>query len=301
MAFRWSKGISPLQTIKRGMTSLFVCAVVLLPLYFTGNQIAGWFGIDFSRDTRTTKPLDALQVRDIDKTSAPIKPFEQPLITVTFDDGWESTYTQALPLLQKYGIPSTQYVLSGTADDKNYMSFKQMINAQKAGHDIQCHSIDHANLTTVDHAKLIKELTECKTVLDSKLHTTIKDFASPYGASNATTIAAIKKTYRSHRNTNGDITTNQADYNDVNIKDHFNRYNIIAVTIRRETTVQELQSAIDYTIQHNGWLVLNYHQVEEGESQFGLDSKVMQEQFEVVSKAHARIVTNAQVLDAMGY
>jgi len=301
MAFRWSKGFSPLQTIKRGIASLFVCAVVLLPLIFMGVQIAGWLGVDFSRDPRSNVPLAAMQVRDIDKTTSDVRPFEQPLISVTFDDGWETTYSQALPLLQKYGIPSTQYVLSGTADNRSYMSFAQMVNAAKAGHDIQCHSIDHANLTELDHAKLLKELADCKTTLEQKVGVKISDFASPYGASNATTIQAIKNIYRSHRNTDGDITTNQADGEDVNTKANFDRYNIVAVTIRKETTVQELQAVIDYTVQHNGWLVLNYHQVEEGESQFGLNSQVLEDQFKVVGQAKARIVTNAQVMKALGY
>lgn len=299
MAFRWSKGSSPLQTIKRGIASLFVCTVVLLPLILTGTQIASWFGI--GRDKRPNEPLTAMQIRAIDKSAGPIKPFEQPLITVTFDDGWETIYTEAFPLLQKYGIPTTQYVLSGTSKDINYMSFQQMVNASKAGHDIQCHSIDHSNLTLLSQQDLTKQLTTCKADIDKRVGVNVTDFASPYGASNATTLAAIQQTYRSHRNTNGDISTNEVNEYDVNIKSNFNRYNIIAVTIRRETTIEQLQAAIDYTIKNNGWLVLNYHQIDDGPSQFGLDSAILERQFQVINKANARIVTMDQVLDTMGY
>jgi peptidoglycan/xylan/chitin deacetylase (PgdA/CDA1 family) len=298
MAFRWSKGFSPLQTIKRGLTSLFVCLVVLLPLILTGIQLKSWIG--FGNDKRSDQPLAVMQVRAIDKTSDAIKPFEQPLITVTFDDGWESNYTDALPALQKFGIPTTQYVLSGTSKDQSYMSFQQMVNAKKAGHDIECHTIDHADLTKLSVKDLTNELTTCQSVVQDRVGGSVADFASPYGASNATTISAIKKVYRSHRNTNGDISNGISEY-DVNLKAGFDRYNIIGVTIRRDTTNEQIQAAIDYTIAHNGWLVLTYHQVDEGSSQFGLDDKLMNRQFRVISEANARIVTMNQVLTAMGY
>jgi peptidoglycan/xylan/chitin deacetylase (PgdA/CDA1 family) len=299
MAFRWRKGSSPLQTIKRGIASLFVCTVVLLPLILAGLQIAGWLGI--GSDSRPNTPLSAMQVRALDKSAGPIKPFEQPLITVTFDDGWETIYTEAFPLLQKYGIPTTQYVLSGTSKDINYMSFQQMINASKAGHDVQCHSIDHSNLTLLSQKDLYNQLATCKTDIEKRVGVKVTDFASPYGASNSSTIVAIQQSYRSHRNTNGDISTNEINEYDINIKSNFDRYNIIAVTIRRETTIEQLQAAIDYTIKNNGWLVLNYHQVDDGPSQFGLDSTILERQLQVISNAKARIATMDQVLDTMEY
>jgi len=297
MTFRWSKGFSPLQTIKRGIASLFVCTVVLLPLILVGVQVYGWLGGD---DPRSTKPLAAMQVRTIDATDDVVKPFDQPLITVTFDDGWESVYNQAMPLLQKYGIPTTQYVLSGTADNYSYMNWQQIKNTSQSGHDIQCHSIDHADLTLLSQKDMLRELTSCKNDVEKKVGVKVSDFASPYGATNESTITAIKQNYRSHRNTDGDITTNIANQQDINVRANFNRYDITAVTIRRETTDAQLQAVIDYTIKNNGWLVFNYHQIDDGPSQFGLDSKVLERQFQILNRAPARIVTVDQVLDVIG-
>lgn len=298
MAFRWSKGFSPLQTIKRGMTSLFVCLVVLLPLITVGIQLKSWL---IKGDPRQVKDLAALQIRAIDQGDTPIKPFEQPLITVTFDDGWETIYSQGLPLLQKYGIPTTQYVLSGTADNIQYMTFDQIKSMQQAGHEIACHSIDHANLTLLSKEGLTGQLNSCKYVVESEVGVPIRDFASPYGASNADTIAAIQQTYRSHRNTAGDIVKNETDHLDINTKANFDRYNIIAVTMRRDTTAAQLQAAIDYAVRTNGWLVLNYHQVDDAESEYALDFEQLEKHLQVINKAPARVVTIGQALDALGY
>ncbi len=75
----------------------------------------------------------------------------------------------------------------------------------------------------------------------------------------------------------------------------------MAVTLRSDTTVAQLQAAIDYTVKNNGWLVLNYHQIDDkGNSQFALTDKLLEEQLQAINKAPVRIVTMGQALDALG-
>jgi len=292
---RWI--IRPLQQAKRGLTSLFVCTIVLSPLLLVVFQWSHAFG-NKSHDNRKVTPLAALTVRPIDAHNPSVKPFQEPLITVTFDDGWESVYTQAMPLLQQYGIPTTQYILSGVEQDPGYMSFDQIRAIHTAGHEITCHSVSHPDLTTLSKQDLFNQLTGCKSTLQQKIGVNAKDFASPYGHNNPQSIAAIKQVYRSQRNTDGDLS-NGADYNDVNLANNFSVDNITGVSIRRDTTEAQLSQAIDYTIKHNGWLVLNYHQVDDGNSKFGIDSKVLDQQLSYVGHAPVRIVTMSRVLDAL--
>lgn len=296
----WSsnkKEAGPLHAIKRGIASLFVCAVVLLPLILGVWQVKQTF---FPTETRKATALAAMQVRAADKTQAPVAPWQQPYITVTFDDGWESVYTEAMPLLQKYGIPTTQYVLSGEKieAEPGYMTYAQMERMHQAGHELACHSVDHPDLTTLGKDTLANQLTTCKSFLEEKFNIKVREFASPYGAINRTTTEAIKQVYRSSRNTAGDITTNGVDDQDVVVKTNFDRYNITAITIRRETTESQLKAAIDYATKHNGWLVLNYHQVETGDTRYGLDPATFETQLRTISEANARIVTMGQFLDA---
>ncbi len=300
---RWIWIKRSLSATKRGVTSVFanvfVCLIVLLPIGLAVMQYGQFFRKDVAvTETRKVVATDQMNVRPIDRNASPIKPFEQPLITVTFDDGWESIYTTGLPLFQKHGIPTTQYVLSGVFEDSNYLTIEQVKALKKAGHEIACHSIDHSDLTAQTNDMLIRQLQDCKTVYERELGTPVKHFASPYGRSNPDTISAIKKLYSSHRNTNGDITTNGVSDQDVNVKKYFNPYNIHAITIRRETTKEQLQQAIDYTVANNGWLVLNYHEVEEGESTFGLDSRTLDAQLIAISQAKARVVTLGQFMEA---
>ncbi len=138
----------------------------------------------------------------------------------------------------------------------------------------------------------------------------VTHFASPYGSSNAQSVSAIKQYYGSHRNTIGDLVVGGADDQDINIKATFDSYDIKAVTIRRDTTVAQLQAAIDYTIRNNGWLVLNYHAIESNTSangstddshgsQYSLSASALEAQLKVVNQSSARTATVGQVMDAI--
>lgn len=283
-----------LRNIKSGTTAFLVCIIVALPLFLTVWQWGKLFGTDTSR--RAT-PLPAMYQRPQDNNSAP-QLFKEPLISVTFDDGWESVYKIAMPELQKTGIHTTEYVLTGTETYPGYMSWDQIKAVQKAGHEIACHSVSHPDLTTLDDQDLQKQLLGCKSTLSKEIGQPVLDFASPYGSYNSHTIDAIKKDYGSQRNINGVIADGISDA-DINLPSNFDRYNIIGVTVRRETTVAQLQQLIDYARARNGWLVLTYHQADDGPSQYGIDPNAMNKQLAYLSQAPVRIVTISQVITAL--
>jgi peptidoglycan/xylan/chitin deacetylase (PgdA/CDA1 family) len=290
---RWTKR-RPLRFIKRSVTAFLVCLVVALPLIITTWQ---WTRIARGDTSRRATPLPAMYQRPQDSDSAP-KLFKEPLISVTFDDGWESVYKQAMPLLQKDGIHTTQYVLTGTESYPGYMSWDQIKALQQDGHEVACHTVDHPDLTTLDDEDLNKQLIDCKNTLSKEINAPVLDFASPYGSYNSHTIAAIKKVYGSQRNINGVIVDGISD-SDVNLPSNFDRYNIIGVTVRRDTTVAQLQQLVKYAADRNGWLVLTYHQADDGPSQYGIDPKAMQNQLSYLASTPYRIVTIGQVIGSL--
>ena len=57
-------------------------------------------------------------------------------IVLTFDDGWESQITEALPVLIKHRIPATFFVLPGFDDKQpNHMSFDDFKALAGRGHE----------------------------------------------------------------------------------------------------------------------------------------------------------------------
>lgn len=302
MKKRWSF-TRILNAAKRGVGMTIVTAFVLMPLALAGVQYGGLFKTASEASPaggpeRNVLEIKPLNVRQADRTDRPLQPFDEPVITVTFDDGWESIYTASLPQLQYYGIPTTQYVLSGVFQNPRYMTAEQIKSFDAAGHEIACHTIDHSNLTTLTAYMVDKQLRDCQQTFQQQLGKPVTHFASPYGASSPATINAIQQVYATHRNTNGDITTNGISDNDVNTRANINRYSIVAITIRRDTTLTQLQAVLDYTVKNKAWLVLNYHNVEDDGSEYGISPAVLEQQLEVISQTPARIVTVGQFMDA---
>lgn len=280
--------------LREFISAVIVLAIVLVVPVFSLIEFGHFFR---GQDSRSDAALPVMVQRSVDKTSLPPQLFSEPLITVTFDDGYESIYKTAMPLLQQYGIHTTQYVLGGTSDQPEYVSWKQIGEMQKGGHEIACHSMTHPDLVKIDASQLNYQLGQCKTEL-SKRFGTVTDFVSPYGSANDTTRTAISQYFDSDRNTNGD-PKNGVTNADVNTADNFNRYNIIGVTVHHDTTVKELQELVAYAKATNGWLVLTYHQADDtSSSQFGVDPAAMNKQLQYLSKTNVRIVTMHDALES---
>lgn len=51
---------------------------------------------------------------------------KQAYISITFDDGWDSIYENAFPILQRYNYPATLFVITGKIGKyDNYINWDQ--------------------------------------------------------------------------------------------------------------------------------------------------------------------------------
>lgn len=280
------------QKITHILVSFCVLFVFIAPIYLSVRWVIGIFG---ERDPRKVTTVAAMQPRPVDQTAEVLKPFSQPLVSVSFDDGWQSVYTDALPILQRYGIHTTHYVMSDTFSNYSYMSVAQLLSLQQAGHDIASHTVSHADLTTLDEAELTHELQESQQVLAEHFGLS-KDFTSPYGAYNAHTLQAISKYYRSQKNAEGDPSANELET--INVKSTFTSLNIKSYSVRNTTTLSDIEKLLKAAQHNNGWLVLTYHQVDYSNETFSVTPEAFDEQMKFVSSKPIRSATIGRVLDA---
>lgn len=178
--------------------------------------------------------------------------FNAPMISLTFDDGWSSIYSNGLPLLQKYGLVSTQYLVSGKLNTTSYMTTTQAKAFLTAGHEIGSHTVTHPDLTKSTATQLTNELRNSQTTIRELFGVdTAQTFASPTGTYNIKTLTAIKQYYQSHRSTDVGYNT----------KDNFNPYNIVVQNITSSTTPTEVAGWVSKAKAENAWLVIVYHEV----------------------------------------
>ena len=107
-------------------------------------------------------------------------------IALTFDDGYRDNLTVALPLLEKFGLPMTLFVVAGFVGSDGYLSEAELNEISK--HPlitIGSHGLwhRHFNRITLDEARF--ELTESKRLLEDTTGTPVDLIAWPYGECSA--------------------------------------------------------------------------------------------------------------------
>ncbi|KPV60434.1 hypothetical protein QJ48_05785 [Paenibacillus sp. A3] len=75
------------------------------------------------------------------------KPVPPNAVVLTFDDGYESFYTRAYPILQKHSVPASNFVIGAPSDTNDpkkgqYLTWSQMRELIRAGHGIYSHTYD---------------------------------------------------------------------------------------------------------------------------------------------------------------
>jgi peptidoglycan/xylan/chitin deacetylase (PgdA/CDA1 family) len=102
-------------------------------------------------------------------------------IILTFDDGGESTYITALPIMQRYQFTGISYIVYHYVGITNYMNVDQIRALHAAGWEIGSHGLTHRDLTTRPDRQE-DEIAGSRRQLESLLDVPISSFAYPFGA-----------------------------------------------------------------------------------------------------------------------
>lgn len=131
------------------------------------------------------------------------KPLPEKVTVITIDDGYRTIYTNAWPVLKKYGFPFTVflYVEGIERGYKNYLSWEQIKEMQAEGVDFQDHGFSHhrlankpKNMNEEEYRTWIrKDLAKGASILAVTLGKKPRFFAIPYGEYNRIVIEEAKK------------------------------------------------------------------------------------------------------------
>lgn len=116
-----------------------------------------------------------------------IEPASESLIAITFDDGYKDNLTVALPLLEKYNLPATIFMVAGFIGKEGYLTARDLI--QLAAHPlitIGSHTLWHRHLTKLSPDEAHHELQTSKQILEDTIKQPVDFLAYPYGDCNKT-------------------------------------------------------------------------------------------------------------------
>lgn len=115
-------------------------------------------------------------------------------VLITFDDGYEDNYTNALPVIKDLGLNATVFMISGSIGTKGYMTAEQVKEMDKSGFEVQSHTVTHSKLSELTYEKQVKELADSKATLEKLLNKKIEFIAYPESKFNDDTKKACKET-----------------------------------------------------------------------------------------------------------
>jgi len=113
-------------------------------------------------------------------------------VVITFDDGLESDFTIAFPLLKRHGFSATFFVNPGTVDQEGHLTLEQLQEMYRSGMEIGSHGYDHIFLTELDEKELEYQLVASKEKLETLLGAKVKSFSIPRGRYNSSILTTVK-------------------------------------------------------------------------------------------------------------
>lgn len=125
-------------------------------------------------------------------------PMPENPIVITFDDGYYSNYEFAYPVLQRYGLRCTIFVITdkmGNFDTAyRHFDWQTAREMEQSGTvEILSHTNSHSRLSQVSDIQLILELRQSKYIIEKELGKKCNILAAPYGDFDERTFIQAKK------------------------------------------------------------------------------------------------------------
>jgi peptidoglycan/xylan/chitin deacetylase (PgdA/CDA1 family) len=117
-------------------------------------------------------------------------PLPERALVITFDDGFESIYREALPVLLDCRMTATVFIIAGTAQSadksvpylgRSTLTWRQIREMRQCGLDIGSHTLTHPDLTKLSQDRLEAEIRDSKKVIEDHSGGPVYTFAYPSG------------------------------------------------------------------------------------------------------------------------
>ena len=132
----------------------------------------------------------------------------QKVAILTFDDGYKSQYSNAKPILDKYGFKATfSIVCNYVGNGDNRMTWEEIKSLRQEGHDIASHTMNHDDLSKLPPQTVEYEVAQSKQcLLDQGINP--KSFAYPFngGSDDPNVLNIVASHYDLARTATGPLT-----------------------------------------------------------------------------------------------
>jgi peptidoglycan/xylan/chitin deacetylase (PgdA/CDA1 family) len=129
---------------------------------------------------------------------------DEPVVVLTFDDGYENHFDKVFPILQKYKLTATIFLITEFINKFNdweqspgiprlrHLNSEQIMHMSGYGIEFGSHTCTHPDLTALPAERAREEIYGSRRFLENLLGKAIKSFCYPFGALNETVKSLVK-------------------------------------------------------------------------------------------------------------
>jgi peptidoglycan/xylan/chitin deacetylase (PgdA/CDA1 family) len=234
--------------------------------------------------------------------SLPFSITNHGLVSINFDDGYQSMYDYGLPILDAAGLKSTQYIITQHVGLDSYVTLDEVLQMYNNGHEIGVHTRTHPNLTTLTQAQMTDEIAGAKQDMIS-WGITPTTLAYPYGGYNSTVEAVVRSAgLRGARDSDLGYNSSGVGLTFGGHLSHDTRPLVLwseAAEMDMNTTLSDITSEIDYAVANNLWLIILFHRVDETDpccAPISVDHSLIQGTVDYLVQGQVPVVTNNEGL-----
>jgi peptidoglycan/xylan/chitin deacetylase (PgdA/CDA1 family) len=124
------------------------------------------------------------------------RPFPERSLVITFDDGYQTVYEEAFPILQWYNMSATVFLTVGEGGTtmaasllpplkgRSMLSWHNIRKMHQWGITFGAHTLTHPDLTRLPLDQTESEICDSKSIIEDALSAPVTCFAYPYGRHN---------------------------------------------------------------------------------------------------------------------
>ncbi|MBP3412872.1 MAG: polysaccharide deacetylase family protein [Oscillospiraceae bacterium] len=140
-----------------------------------------------------------------------VEDYDKPVI-LTFDDGYDDNYTELLPLLEKYNVKATVFVIGSAIGKSHKMTEEQVKAISDSGLvSVQSHGYTHHDMDVMGEEELEYELGETWRIVTRITGKIPSVLCYPTGRYSSTTIEVAKRYYNFGLKMNGGLYNTSVD------------------------------------------------------------------------------------------
>jgi peptidoglycan/xylan/chitin deacetylase (PgdA/CDA1 family) len=221
--------------------------------------------------------------------------FDNGKVVFTFDDCLASVYTSAFPILTTKGVKAVVYCISDKVGTAGYMSWAQIAEMSAAGHDMQCHTQGHNDMTALSEAQTATNLGAVNAAFVANALAAPQHLAYPGGLFNDTVKAnviasGLRKTGR--RTGPGELTYRSTDKYKIRSNNIDNGY-------LNASTMVTVKALIALAVTNKGAITLYAHGCSEVGAALAISEAYFEELIDYCATVGADVVTISQLYAQM--